>query len=136
NAETHADVIEEDITRFHDGFTNIDGSMRTFAIDPTLKLPAVEGAITGTIGGKAFWRIVIFQHGSSGNDFENGAGRELCLNNAIEQRMQRIFVELAPFFFRNANREIVGVGSWPTDHCQHFAGAWIKGHDSSWSHAE
>src|SRR6476620_7041082 len=99
---------------------NVGGTMRSRAllgeIDPAFELAAVESAVARAVGGETFRDAVIFQHGGGGDDFENGAGRELGLNCAIEQRVERIVVELLPFLRGDANCKIVGIGSGAADH--------------------
>ena len=130
NAEFHADGVEKDVAGFQDGIVQVSGSVRSGArlggIDITFELAAVEGAVAWAIGGETFGDGVVFEHCSGGDDFEDGAGRELRLNGTVKKRMQRIFIKLAPFFFWNANGEIIGIGSGAADHRQYFAGAWIK----------
>jgi len=69
-------------------------------------------------------------------DLEDGAGRELGLNGAIKKRAQFIFVELLPLFLGNANREIVWIRRWPTDHSENFAGARIERDHGAGARAE
>ena len=58
------------------------------------------------------------------------------LDGAIQQRMERIFVEAAPFVFRNLHREIVGIRSGAADHGQNFPGARIERHHCAGALAE
>ena len=103
---------------------------------PALELAPVKSSIAGAVCGKTFRGIVIFQHRRGGDNFEDGTGRELGLNGAIKKRAQFIFVELLPFFFGNANREIVWIRRWAADHGENFAGARIERDDGARARAE
>ena len=79
---------------------------------------------------------MIFEHGRGRDDLEDGTGRQLRLNRAIQQGMQRVVVELLPLLVRNANGEIIGIRSGAADHGEHFAGARIERHHRAGSCAE
>ncbi len=135
DAELHANGIKEDVAGFQNGFVQVSASVRGRAffggIDPALELASIKSAVAGAVSGEAFRDAVVLEHRSGSDNFVDGAGRELRLDGAIEKRVQGIFIELPPLFFRNAHREIVGIGSRAADHGQHFAGAWIEGDDRS-----
>jgi len=63
-------------------------------------------------------------------------GASWGLNGAIKKRAQFIFVELLPLFLGNANREIVWIRRWPTDHSENFAGARIERDHGAGARAE
>ena len=140
DAKFHADGIEKDVAGFQDGFVQVSDTVRRRAllggINPTLELAAVERAVARAIGGEAFRDAMVFEHGGGGDNFVDGTGCELGLNSAVQERVQRILVELAPFFLRNADSEIIGIGSRAADHCQDIAGAGVKSDDSARAHAE
>ena len=50
------------------------------------------------------------------------------MRHPVQQRTISIRVQPQPFFFRNANREIVGVRRRPADERQHFAAARVQRH--------
>ncbi len=140
DAEFHADGVEKDVTGFKDGLVQVGGTVRCRAflggINPTFELTAVEGAVARAIGGETFGDAAVLEHGGGSNNFVDGTGGELGLNGAIEKRMERILVELAPLFFRNADGEIIGIGSGAADHCEDFTSARIKSDDSARARAE
>src|ERR1051325_504561 len=95
-------------------------------VNPAFELAAVKRAITRTIGGETFRRIVILQHCRGGDDFEDRARSELSLNGTIEERAEGIFVELLPFFLRDAHGEIVRIRRRTADHGEDFASTRIE----------
>src|SRR6202030_1734861 len=126
DAQLHAHVIEKNITGIKNGFAKIHDTMRTFPVHPTFELAAVESGIAGTKRGVTFRGNFIFQHGRGGDDFKNGAGRELRLNGAIQHGVQWIVVKALPYLVRNAHGEIVGVRRGAADHGENFTGARVE----------
>src|ERR1700730_8606055 len=92
DAEFHAHVVEKNVAGIENGFAVVDNAVRALAIHPALKLASIEGGVAGAKRGVALRRHFVFEHGSGGNNFKNGAGSELGLNGAIEQWVKRIFV--------------------------------------------
>src|ERR1700726_895917 len=101
DAQLHAHVIEKNVAGIENGFAEIHYTVGTFPEHPTFELAAVESGIAGTKSGVTFRRNFIFQHGRSGDDFENGAGRELRLDGAIQHGVQWIVVKALPYLVRN-----------------------------------
>src|SRR5580692_3097889 len=102
NTETHADVVEKDVTGFQDRIVQTERAVRlrtSFSVvEVAVILAAKEGDIAGAEGSEAFFGNMLFEHGGGGHNFENGAWRELCLNGAVQERMQRIVVQGLPLF--------------------------------------
>ena len=113
------------------GFAIIHDAVGAFSVHPAFELPPVKRRIPGTKRRKAFRRHLILQHRRRRNNFEHRPRRQLRLNRAVQQWMQRIFVQPLPLFFRNPHRKIVGVRRRPAHHRQHFAGARIQRHHRS-----
>ena len=87
-----AHVVKEDVARSHDAFVKIDAAVRVIA----MKYAAVKSGVTGAVDRVIRGNGLRFEHGRGHHDFENGAGRELGLNRAIQQRRFRIGIELRP----------------------------------------
>src|SRR6202166_1401030 len=126
DAQLHAHVIEKNIAGLENGFAKIDHSVGTLSEYPAFELTAVEIGIAGTEGGVTFRRNFIFQHGRSGDDFENGAGSELRLNGTIQHGVQRVVVKAFPYLVGNTHRKIVGIGCGAADHGKNFTTARVE----------
>src|SRR6202140_2505983 len=136
DAQLHAHVIEKNIAGIENGFAEIHDSMRTFPEHPALELAAVEIGIAGTKRGVTLRRNFIFQHGRSGDDFENGAGSELRLNGTIQHGVQRIVVKAFPYLVRNTHRKIVGIGCGAADHGKNFTAARVESNHGARARAQ
>ena len=129
DAEHLADGVEKNVAGIDDGFVEIDGAVALRA--PAMKRPAVKFGVAGAVDGGVCGNGFGIQHRRGHHDFENGAGRELRLNRAIEQRRVRIGIELCPFGCGNAHGEIVGIECGAADHGQNFAGARVHRDDGA-----
>src|SRR5258708_25804466 len=96
DAQTHPSVVEKDVTGFEDCFVQAHNAVRTLPVNPTLELPAIKSGVARAKSCERLGGILVFQHGRGGNDFENGTGRKLRLNGAIEQRLLTVLVEALP----------------------------------------
>ncbi len=59
------------------------------------------------------------------------AGRQLCLDGLVQQRIIGIGDQLVPLAIGNSHGEIVGIESRAADHGQDFAGARVHGDHGS-----
>src|SRR6266404_303870 len=126
DAEALPDVVEENIARLHDRFVQIHEAVRTLPENPALELATIESGVGRTKSGEAGRGNFVFEHGGGHDDLEYRAGRELCLDCAIQERLCRIVVQLLPFLVGDANGEIIRVGSGMADHGQYLAATRIE----------
>ena len=140
DSQAHADVVEKDVAGLQNGVVQTEDAVRLRTglgvVHPAMILAAEERAVAGAKGGETFLGDMVLEHGRGGDDFENGAGSELRLNGAVQQRMQRIVVESLPFIRRNSDGEIVGIRRGAADHGEHFAGARIESNHGAGALAE
>ena len=140
DSQAQAHVVEEHVARLQDGFVKVRDAMGFFAflgvVDPAVILPAEEVGIAGAESLEAFRRNMVFQHRRGSHNFEDGAGSELRLNGAIQQRLLGILVESFPFVGGNTNGEIVGVHGGMAHHGQNFAVARIECNNCAGARAE
>ena len=99
DSEHLADVVEEDVAGSHDALVEIHLTVGVIAMKHAAVKTGLTGAVDRVIGGYG----LRFEHGRRHHDFENGAGSELRLNRAIQQRRFRVGVELGPFLVGNAH---------------------------------
>ena len=73
---------------------NVDGAVGGLVrpVDPAFELAAIKRAIAWAKHAEALRNSFGFVHGGSHDDFEDGAGRQLRLNRAVQQRLLGIFV--------------------------------------------
>src|SRR5467141_662657 len=126
NAQAHSGIVEKDVARLEDGFVQPHDTMRALSKDPALELAAIESGVAGAKSSEVFRRILVLQHGCSGDDLENRPWSKLRLNRAIEQRLLPILVEIFPVVCRDAHREVIGVQRGMAHHRQDFSGARVE----------
>ena len=124
DAEPLSDVVEKNVAGIHDGFVETYFSMSLGF--PAVERASIEAGVTRAIDAVAFGHRFRFEHGGGHDDFKDGAGSELCLDGAIEQRRLFIGVQLGPLLLLDAHGEIVGIECGAADHGENFAGARVQ----------
>ena len=96
--------------------------------DPAFEVASVERSAAAAVHSHVLCDAFL-QARRRHDDLEDGAGRELCLNGFVEQRVVVVIDQLGPFGMLDAYGEVVGVERGPADHGQDFAGPRIHSYD-------
>ena len=87
DSHTHAHGVEKDVAGFQNCIVKSHGAMGLRSafrvVNIAVILATKEGSIARAKCSQTFGRIVIFQHGRCGDNFENRAGSQLGLNGAV-----------------------------------------------------